>query len=515
MKIKTLVIIGILLIFSSCENKNNSSFELFQTHYNRDYNEKMSVLGKPMQETPWGFQEISLKNTIEHYVDNIQKYKTIIAKNTKKNQWIDGKVHIIHFEAGKYFLPKGNTYYIMLVPSQTIIEGAGMEKTKFIAREEIEKNDKYHFRKAFNLEYASHDVVMRNFSFYNETKDNKWGLIHSNGSVNRENYLFENIEFDDVFGSIGKKGYKSNFITFRGLHKRIGNTTKRIKKNFKLPIPINFQFLDSNKKNVELAGQIGVRDGNGIVFHNCILGDTISASIDIYSNYIEMLGITFIDPLLDHSVKAPSANHLYIHDSSFSLTYREKIIDNTYWNPTFYTHQGGSSLINYHFKNLSFKRVGEVFNKDKKRKITKFVESEPFMIYDNRASNISGDMIWENISFDGYAKEHQVLGYPNVQTHLGYEAINYTKYKALAAQMRENNNNSRGKYVVNIKSGKGSSKIERKGVYSWGENSSQSIDYPRDNRDFKGNKSDSIRKKYIKMNSSSIKDIYNKKLNKK
>jgi hypothetical protein len=486
--------------------ENNSHFST----YNNDYRLKMLKLGKAVQETPWGFQEISLKDTIEHNVSSIDEYKsTLSGKTTLTSQglgWKDNKVHIINFAEGNYSIPHpSNTYYVLLVPSKTIIQGAGIGKTIFKAESEIILNDSFRFRKLFNLEYATHDVVLRDISFYNETKDNKWGLIHSNGNYNRENYLFENIEFDDVFGAIGKTGYLSSFITLRGLRKRIGNTTQRINQHFTVPVPSNYQFAwtSTNTEQIELAGQIGVRDGNSVVFHDCILGDNISATIDIYSNYIEIVGVDFIDPLYDHSIKSPNANHLYIHDSTFDLTYTHKIIDNSYWNPTFFSHEGGT-LINYHFKNLNFKRAGKVFNKT-----VEFVESEPFMLYDNRPENVSGDLVWENISFQGYTTEHQVLGYSNVQTDKGYEAINYTNFQTLPAQLKQNNNNSRGNFDINVTQSDKSSKQEIKGVYSWGQNKYGMIDYPRDNRLFSGNKQNAYTQPYILMQYSTVKNTYN------
>lgn len=491
---------------SSFYSSNLDGGSHFST-YNKEYNLKMASMGKAIQETSWGFQEISLENTIEYNISSIKEYKEIIKSKTTLNsqglRWKDNKVHIINFAKGTYVIPTSSLYYILLVPSQTIIQGAGMQKTIFKAVHELHLNDRFHFRKLFNLEYATHDVVLRDISFYNGTKDNKWGLIHSNGSFDRENYLFENIEFDDTFGAIGRNGYLSNFITFRGLRKRIGNTTQRIHQYFSIPLSTNYQFASQNSERIELAGQIGVRDGHSIVFHDCILGDNISATIDIYSNYIEIVGVNFFNPLLDHSIKSPYANHLYIHDSTFELTYARKLINNGYWNPTFFTHEG-KALTNYHFKNLSFKRTGKIFN----QKVA-FVESEPFMLYDNRKDNISGDVVWENIHFQGYTIEHQVVGYSNVQTQQGYEAINYTNFKGLSAQLKQENNNSRGNYHVNITKGIHSSRQDVKGVYSWGSNRNGTIDYPRNNKLFLGNKQDAYAHEYILMKYSTAKSRYN------
>ena len=487
------------------------------THYNKYYNLKMINSSKPTQESPWGFQEISLKNKIEHNISSISEYKKLIKDNTKNAKWLDNKVHIIHFKKGIYKIPLTNTYYVLLVPSQTIIEGAGIGQTIFEAISEISKKDKFHFRRLFNLEYATHDVVVRGISFYNKTIDNKWGLFHSNGSFDRENYLFENIEFDDVFGAIGKNGYSSNFITLRGLKKRIGNTTERIKNNFKTPVPIGYQFYSGNKDNVKLAGQIGIKEGNSVVVHDCILGDNISATLDIYSNYIEIVGVRFINPLHDHSIKAPNGNHLYIHDSSFELTYNTKLIeDSGYWNPTFITHEITnedkiSLRKNYHFKNLKFIRRYKKISVVKNSLKIDYVESEPFTIYDEskkRNNNVSGDVVWENISFEGYSKEHQVVGYSNVQTQEGYEALNYTNFIAKSAQMKSNNKNLHGSYKVNIQARTGSSKEDNSGVYSWGKEGSRKIDYPRNNRLFSGNKQKSRVAPYVLMKVSTIKNSY-------
>ena len=483
------------------------------THYNKDYYDKMVAEGKPTQESPWGFQEIYIKNAKVHNVSSIDEYKHVISFNTDGTTWVDGKTHIINFASGEYSIPNGSSYYVMIVPARTIIQGAGMGETIFKAVDEIAPKDTYHFRRLFNLEYATHDVVVRGISFYNETSDNKWGLFHSNGSRDRENYLFENIEFDDTFGAIGKKPYNSNFITFRGLRKRIGNTTQRINDNFTVPVPNAYQFHGMNDDNVTLAGQVGMRTGNSVVFHDCELGDAISATIDIYNNYIEMVGISFIDPLHDHSVKCPNANHLYIHDCTFNLRYSQSIMqDGGHWNPTFFTHEGGQ-LANYHFKNLELTRAHQQITAISKSGTTiTYVESEPFMIYDNRANNISGDMVWENISFNGYSSEHQVVGYPYVQAKRGFQAINYTSFVAKSAQMRSGNSNWRGNYTVTVDNRSGTSKEDIAGVYSWGQKTDGSIDFPRDNRTFNGTKTEMENQPYVKMKRSTVKTIYNARL---
>lgn len=498
-----------------------------KTSYNQEYHHKMINEQKSLQETPWGFQEISLLDTIEHNINTIQEYinivKTYRVVNLIDNElkWKDNKVHIINFSEGNYTIPNGNSYYSLLVPSKTIIQGAGIGRTIFSAKHELDENHLTHFRALFNLEFASHDVVVRDISFYNETKDNKWVLFHANGSTNRENYLFENIEFDDVFGAIGKSNYTTNFITFRGLKKRIGNTSQRIKNNFTLPVPRNYDFYWNNNHNVSLAGQIGVREGNSVVFHNCELGDVVSATIDIYSNYVEIVGVKFIDPLHDHSIKNPKGNHLYIHDSKFELTYDAKLIEGAgYWNPTFFTHEitndeSISLRKNYHFKNLEFKRKYKVISAISNDIETEYRESEPFTIYDEsdiRNDNVSGDMIWENISFEGYSSEHEVVGYPNVQIAEGYKALNYTSSLGVQAQMKSGNNNGHGTYLVNIEKKEGSSRLDNRGVYSWGNKKNGTIDFPRDNRLYDGNKSISMQKPYIKMYLSTEKNTYNQRL---
>ena len=511
----TIVVIGYIIEIKKIDSTTDT------TNYNKNYNLKMIKSSSPTQESPWGFQEILLKNKVEHRVSSISEYQQLIKDNTKNAQWLDNKVHIIHFAKGLYKLPLSNSYYLLLVPSQTIIEGAGMGETIFEAVAEIGKEDKFHFRRLFNLEYATHDVVVRGISFYNRTRDNKWGLFHANGSVNRENYLFENIEFDDVFGAIGKNGYSSNFITFRGLKKRIGNTTKRIKNNFKIPVPIGYQFYSGNNDNVKLAGQIGIREGSSVVVHDCLLGDNVSATLDIYSNYVEIVGVKFINPLHDHAIKAPNGNHLYIHDSSFELNYNTKLIeDSGYWNPTFITHEITnedkiSLRKSYHFKNLKFIRKYKKILVVKNGIKIAYVESEPFTIYDEskkRQNNVSGDVVWENISFEGYSKEHQVVGYSNVQTKEGYEALNYTNFMAKPAQMKLNNKNLHGTYKVMIQQRSGTSKEDKSGVYSWGDNKNLDIDFPRDNRLFIGSKQQSRDKEYILMKMSSMKSRYLEKL---
>jgi len=509
-----------LVIFTACMDKSSTMSKNF-TNFNIIYNQKMIRENKVQQETPWGFQEISLENKIEHNVSSIEEYINLIKNKTKNTKWKDNKIHIIHFLKGVYTIPKGNKYYVLLVPSKTIIEGAGIGNTIFKAVAEIDKNDKFHFRRLFNLEYATHDVVVRGISFFNETRDNKWGLFHANGAVDRENYLFEDIEFDDVFGVIGKNSHLSNFITFRGLKKRIGNTSNRIKNNFKIPIPVGYQFYSNNQDNVELAGQIGVRQGNSVVFHDCILGDNMSATLDIYSNYVEVVGVRFIDPLHDHAIKTPNGNHLYIHDSSFELNYKTKLIEgNGYWNPTFFTHEvsnrdKNSLRKNYHFKNLRFKRKYKNIIAIQNNIKTRYMEAEPFSIYDEdkkRQNNVSGDMVWENISFENYSNKHKILGYPNVQTEEGYDALNYTSFIAKPAQMKVNNNNSHGSYSINIKNKIENSKKDNTGVYSWGNNKRIKIDYPRNNRLFIGSKAKSRDKTYILMNVSTMRNKYLNKL---
>lgn len=396
------------------------------TRYNRDYYDKMISEGEPTQESPWGFQEISIVDAVEHNVSSIAEYLTLYSSNTSGGAWSDGETHIIDFASGVYIIPTGS-YYVMMVPSRTIIKGAGIGQTIFKATYEMGATE----QKALFALANCDDVVLRDFSYYNETKDNKWGLLRGTdwNGLQRENFLFENIEFDDAFGAFGVgSGCNYNFITYRGLRKRIGNTTTRIADNYTTPVPSSYQFATQNSDAVQLAGQIGVRIGNSVVFHDCVVGDIISATIDIYSNYIEMVGVSFIDPLHDHSVKCPNGNHLYIHDSQFELTYSDKIINDSYYNPTFFTHEGGC-LVNYHFKNMSFTRAGQISNS-----ATPLVESEPFTLYDNRYNNRSGDMVWENIQFSGYNNE--IVGYPNVQTGNGFQAINYTGFAARAAQLK-------------------------------------------------------------------------------
>ncbi len=475
------------------------------TSYNKDYYDKMVAEDKPTQESPWGFQEIYIKTAKVHNVSSIAEYKTLISFNTYGSTWADGKTHIINFASGEYIIPHDDSSYIMKVPSKTIIQGAGIGKTIFKAVYEWSGDNQ---KRLFNLE-NSEDIAIRDLSFYNETKDNKWGFIRATDwhSATRENFLLENIEYDDFFGSIGVGGAADvcnyNFITLRGLRKRIGNTTNRIKANYDIPVPSSYQFPGSNDEHIELAGQIGIRGGNSVVFHDCIVGDNISATIDIYNNYIEMVGIKFIDPLHDHSVKCPRANHLYIHDSDFELTYSDKIINNNYYNPTFFTHQGGDGyLANYHFKNLSFTRAGQISNNG-----TPLVESEPFTLYDNRPNNVSGDMVWENIEFSGY--NNQIVGYPYVQTKKGFEAINYTDFTAREAQLKSHQMAS---FKVSIEQRTGNSKEDITGVYSWGQKTDGSIDFPRDNRSYTGTKSEMENQPYVTMNRATVKKIYNARL---
>ncbi len=491
------------------------------TSYNKDYYDKMVADGRPTQETPWGFQEIYVADSVVHYVSSIQEYKTLLDNNTTgakdwERQWTDDKTHIVYFAAGIYDIPEG-AWYVLTVPSRTILQGAGMGQTIF--RATVYKANAYTWLFALG---TSEDIVLRDFSFYNETKDNKWHLLrgtdwHAN---QRENFLFENIEFDDSFGALGvsstQKGVdvcQYNFVTFRGLRKRIGNTTDRIKDNYTTPVPNEYQFSSMNDEGIHLAGQVGMRFGNSVVFHDCVLGDVISATIDVYNNFIEMVGISFVDPLHDHSVKCPNANHLYIHDCTFNLNYSQSIMqDGGYWNPTFFTHEGGQ-LANYHFKNLEFTRVHQQITAISKPGTTiTYIESEPFMIYNNRADNVSGDMVWENISFNGYSSTHQVVGYPYVQANKGFQAINYTSFVAKPAQMKSGNSNWRGNYTATVDTRTGTSKEDITGVYSWGQKTDGSIDFPRDNRTIDGTKSEMENQPYVKMNGATVKNIYNARL---
>ena len=143
------------------------------------------------------------------------------------------------------------------------------------------------------------------------------------------------------------------------------------------------------------------------------------------------------------------------------------------------------------------------------------MEAEPFTIYDEdkkRQNNVSGDMVWENISFKNYSEKHKILGYPNVQTEEGYEALNYTNFIVKSAQMKINNDNSHGSYNVNITKKEKNSIKDNTGVYSWGNNKSIKIDYPRDNRLFIGSKAKSRDKTYILMHVSTMRNKYLNKL---
>ncbi len=472
------------------------------TNFNMDYQSKIDLQGKSRQESPWGFQEIYIGNAIHHTVSSVQDYLNLVNNNTTGWEWSDTNTHIVHFSSGTYILPTVSTYYLFKVPSRTIIQGAGIGITIFKAVNNLSSPIAL-----FNMENAE-DIVLRDFSFYNETIDNKWSITKANdwaGGV-RENFLFENIEFDDAFGSIGVSqpgGTKYNFVTFRGLRKRIGNTTARINQNYTTPVPVTYQFSNMNSAGIKLSGQLGIRHGNSVVFHDCILGDNISATLDIYNNYVEIVETSFIDPLHDHSIKSPNGNHIYIHDCDFELTYTEKIINNSYYNPTFYTHEGGG-LPNYHFKNITFTRNGLISNNG-----TVLIESEPFTLYDNRPNNVSGDMVWEGISFVGYTPQHQVVGFPNVQTTQGYEAINYTTHTSSIAQLK---NLQQPNFTLNIDNRIGSSIIDNKGVYSWGGNTDGHIDYARDNKTFIGTKANMKTRAYITMQNATVKNIYNSKI---
>ena len=354
-------------------------------------------------------------------------------------------------------------------------------------------------------------MAIRDLSFHNETANTRWSFLyavdHADGGV-RENFLFENIEFDDTFGAVGgssgstTSGSDFNFITLRGLRKRVGHTSALIRDNFTIPVPANYQFLSQNSDGVHLAGQIGIRRGNSVVIHDCILGDNVSATLDIYSNYVEIVGTQFFDPLYDHSIKAPNGNHLYIHDSSFELTYTERLIEGgAFWMPTFMTHEGGT-LVNYHIRGMQFRRAGTIYEDG-----VALPEGEVFQIYDNRPDNISGDMVWEDVSFSDY--ENQYVGYPNVQTNLGFQALNYTPFEGHPAQAKAIEDRGNPDFSVTIEDRAGSSQADLTGVYSWGQRRDGTIDFPRNNRTFRGTKEDMESSPYVLMQNASVRDFYN------
>ncbi len=297
-------------------------------------------------------------------------------------------------------------------------------------------------------------------------------------------------------------GYGTLQITLRGLRKRIGHTSRMIRDNFSIPVPTNYQFLSQNSDGVHLAGQVGVRRGNSTVIHDCVLGDAISATLDIYNNYVEIVGTQFVDPLHDHSLKAPNGNHLYIHDSSFELNYTERLIrGGAYWLPTFLTHEGGT-LTNYHIRAMSFTRAGTIYEDG-----TALPEGEIFQIYGNRPTNVSGDMIWEDVSFSGY--DNEIVGYPNVQTSNGFEAINYTSFEGREAQAKMIDDRGRPDFSVTVDRRSGDSHSDRTGVYSWGQRRDGTVDFPRDNRTFEGSKEDMESRPYVMMQNASVRDFYN------
>lgn len=482
------------------------------TRFNRDYYDEMIAQGKPTQESPWGFQEISTETVATHDVSSIVEFQDLVEAEAGTVDgsfvWHDGATHFINFAAGVYPLQDPLTYYVMRIPSRTIVQGAGIGETVFVASEATPLDRNY--VRVFSIE-RSDDVVLRDFSFHNETSTTRWTLIysadHADGAV-RENFLFENIEFDDSFGAIGSSsgsgtgGGDFSFITLRGLRKRIGHTSAMIRDNYAVPVPTNYQFLDQNSDGVHLAGQVGVRRGNSVVIHDCVLGDNISATLDTYTNYIEIVGTRFVDPLHDHSIKSPNGNHLYVHHSAFELQYTERLIrGGAYWLPTFYTHEGGT-LTNYHFRELRFERAGVIFEDG-----VALPEGEVFQIYGNRPTNVAGDMVWEAISFSGY--DNTIVGFPNVQTDLGFQAINYTSFEGRPAQSKLIEDRGNPDFSVAIDRRTGSSRQDLVGVYSWGARLDGTIDYPRDNRAFRGTKSETESRPYVEMRNASVRTFYN------
>ncbi len=482
------------------------------THFNRDYYDQMRALGRPTQETPWGFQEISLEGMSTHDVSSIAEYQSLVSNQASQIDgsyvWNDGGTHFVNFAAGTYAVTDPGTYYVMRIPSRTVIQGAGIGETVFVASTPTPL-DRTNVR-LFSIE-KSDDVAIRNLSFYNETNNTRWSFLyavdHTDGGV-RENFLFENIEFDDSFGAVGgasggtTAGSDFNFITLRGLRKRLGHTSAMIRANFTIPVPTNYQFLSQNSDGVHLAGQVGIRRGNSTVIHDCILGDNISATLDIYNNYVEIVGTQLIDPLHDHSIKNPNGNHLYVHDSSFDLTYTERLIrGGAYWMPTFLTHEGGA-LANYHLRGILFTRAGTIFEDG-----VAIPEGEVFQLYNNRPDNVSGDMVWEDISFSGY--DNEIVGYPNVQRELGFQAINYTLFEARPGQSKAIEDRGNPDFSVEVDKRSGSSREDLTGVYSWGARSDGTIDFPRENRTFRGSKAETESRPYVMMHNASVSSFYN------
>ena len=109
------------------------------THFNRDYYDKMRAAGRPTQESPWGFQEISLEGLSTHTVSSIAEYQSLVSSQASMVDgsyvWNDGGTHIINFAPGTYELTDPGTYYVMRIPSRTIIQGAGIGRTVFVANE--------------------------------------------------------------------------------------------------------------------------------------------------------------------------------------------------------------------------------------------------------------------------------------------------------------------------------------------------------------------------------------------
>ena len=482
------------------------------TRFNRDYHDRMRAAGRPTQESPWGFQEISTEGMVGHSVSSIAEYQSLVSGQASEvggsYVWNDGGTHFINFAAGTYTLTDPGTYYVMRIPSRTVVQGAGIGETVFVATAPTPL-DRTPVR-LFSIE-RSDDVAIRELSFHNETNNTRWTFLyavdHTDGGV-RENFLFENIEFDDSFGAVGgssggtTSGSDFNFITLRGLRKRIGHTSAMIRDNFTIPVPTNYQFLSQNSDGVHLAGQVGVRRGNSAVIHDCVLGDNISATLDIYSNYVEIVGTQFIDPLHDHSIKAPNGNHLFIHDNSFELNYTERLIrGGAYWLPTFLTHEGGT-LTNYHLRTMDFSRAGTIYEDG-----SALPEGEVFQIYGNRPTTVSGDMVWEDITFSGY--EHEFVGYPNVQTDSGFQAINYTPYAGHPAQPKAAEDRGMPDFAVTIDRRSSSSRADVAGVYAWGRRRDGRIDYARENRTFRGTREGMESQPYVVMQNASVRDFYN------
>ena len=565
------------------------------THYNRDYYEYCKTNNLPVQESPWGFQEMNLSvGVVTHNIHTAQELYDLLKPSSSEKygikNWGDNKVHHIKLDEGVYDFTDFNisssnyTYYFFYLPSKTIIEGAGKNKTIIIPPKTYKagpngekifgdnafdsdklKNNKLFFFWAEGPKV--YDIVFKDLYFKTtklrtnpqaewdkyEIEDNRWMLWKGRSRGHgMENLLFENIKTDSMFspsGATDAGDFKDRYFTIRGVEKTVGSTVNKLKalitkygniQTFNDGTPglmeNNVQFCSNpyNKKNtpwyldedearcIRMSEQLALAEVNSVVVHNCKLGETVSATIDFYGNYIELVGNEFRDVQYDHIMKNPGGNHIYMHDNLYYLdkNYHRQYIVNGSWNPSLFRLEqvDNNQRQSMHFKNLTLKQK-ERFNifwpykRKDNMQFSKVIQNRfggfpAFSVYaeftkdDSTTAihdNKSGDLIWENISFEGVIPKE--YGFTNVQTDEGWQAIVYNKKSGERIDSAFQKDATRdGNFSNNdpmdqisyyddrlvgenkiVEERSGSSMADITGVYSWGQWSDGYIDFARDN----------------------------------